>query len=143
MSDFDRQVRERKEHDRLHLHHAVRSLTGTVNREKGYDSGMKLNAEEDAALYDLCRFYDLPDKELSSELTGIDEKLNYLLESRGVMRRRVTLDGDWWRHMAGPVLVRKKTDGAVVNLMQDRLGRYYYQDRANRSEDQDQRQKCL
>ncbi|MBP3873202.1 MAG: ATP-binding cassette domain-containing protein [Lachnospiraceae bacterium] len=131
MSDFDRQVRERKEHDRLHLHHAVRSLTGTVNREKGYDSGMKLNAEEDAALYDLCRFYDLPDKELSSELTGIDEKLNYLLESRGVMRRRVTLDGDWWRHMAGPVLVRKKTDGAVVNLMQDRLGRYYYQDRAN------------
>ena len=103
MSDFDRQVRERKEHDRLHLHHAVRSLTGTVNREKGYDSGMKLNAEEDAALYDLCRFYDLPDKELSSELTGIDEKLNYLLESRGVMRRRVTLDGDWWRHMSGIV----------------------------------------
>ena len=76
MSNFDRQIRDRQSHDRLHLHHAVRSLTGAVNRETVYDSGMNLNAAEDAALYDICRFYGLPDKELSSELTNVEEKLN-------------------------------------------------------------------
>lgn len=130
MSDFDRQVRERKTRDRLHLHLAVHSLTGAVNREKLYDSGMDLNAADDAALYELCRFYGLPDKELPSDLTGTEEKLNYLLESRGVMRRRVTLDGSWWRNMAGPVLCRRKSDGKSVSLLQDAFGRYYFLDRS-------------
>ena len=50
MSDFDKQIRDRKLHDRLHLHRAIRSVTGAVNREKIYDSGMDLHASSDPAL---------------------------------------------------------------------------------------------
>ena len=128
MSDFNKQIRNRQTHDKLHLHRAVQTLTGAVNRETIYDSGMDLNAGSDAALYDICRFFGLPDKELSSDLTELEEKLNYLMDSRGVMRRRVTLDGDWWKNMSGPVLGRMKADGTVIALLPDALNRYFYID---------------
>lgn len=126
MADFDRQIRERKAHDELHLHRAVRSITGAVNREEVLDGGMHLGDGQDAALYDICRHLGLPDKELPSELTDIEEKLTFLLESRGVMRRLVTLDGEWWASMSGPVLARRREDGQYVALFQDALGRYYH-----------------
>ena len=72
MSDFDKQIRERKNHNELHLHRAVHLITGTVNREEIPDSGMHLNDEEDAALYDICRYYGLEDKELSPGIPGSD-----------------------------------------------------------------------
>lgn len=129
MSDFDKQIRERKKHNELHLNRAVHSLSGAVNREEVFDSGMRLNDAENAALYDICRYYHLPDKELSSELTEIEEKMNYLLESRGVMRRMVKLDGAWWRSMSGPVLCRRKESGEYVPLFQGTFGQYCYKDR--------------
>lgn len=128
MSDFDKQIRERKAHNELHLHRAVHSISGAVNREEVPAGGMHLNDAEDAALYDICRYYGLEDKELSSELTDIEEKMNYLLESRGVMRRLVMLDGDWWKSMAGPVLVRRKEDERYTALFQSTFGTYYEKD---------------
>ena len=129
MSRFDEQIRERQRHDRLHLHRAVRCLSGAVNREDILESGMHLSGADDETLYELCRFFGLPDKQLSSDLTDMEEKLNFLLGSRGVMRRRVTLDGAWWKDMSGPVLCRKKDGGAYVPLFQNAFGGYYYKDK--------------
>ena len=129
MSDFDKQIRERKMQDRLHMHRAMNSITGAVNREKIYDSGMDLNADSDAGLYDICRYFGMSDKELPSDLTGIEDKMNYLFESRGVMRRRIMLDGEWWKNMDGPVLCRRVSDGLYMAFLQDSLGRYYTIDR--------------
>ncbi len=132
MSDFDRQIRQRRAHDQLHVSRAVRSLSGAVNREDAPDGGMRLSDAEDAALYDVCRYFGLPDKALPSGLSDLEDKLNDLLESRGVMRRPIRLDGDWRKNMTGPVLCRKAADGAAVALFQDAFGRYYYNDRVQR-----------
>ncbi len=131
---FDEQIRERQGHDALHVRRAVRALAGTVNREQPLGSGMRLNDADDTVLADLCRAFGLPERDVPSELTDFDEKVAYLLESRGVMHRPVTLDGQWWKDMYGPVLVRRREDGAHVALLQDRFGRYYYRDRARGTE---------
>ena len=127
MSDFNRQIRTRKEHDALHLSKAVSDLASAVNRRETV-GGMQADREENIALYELCRYFGLPDSELPSDIVDIEEKLNYLLQDRGVMRRRVTLEGKWWKETAGPVLCTLKGNGHIVALFQDRFGRYCYRE---------------
>ena len=131
MSDFDKQIRKRQEHNKLHFSRAVHSLAGTINRKEIYESGMHLNDAEDASFYEICRFYGFPDIELPSEISGAEEKMNYLLEARGIMRRHITLDDAWWTFMSGPILCKRKKDGEYTALLQNAAGRYYYKDRSS------------
>ena len=125
MAGFDEQIRQRNKYDDIHLKKSYQNLASVVDRTYAGVDSMRLDSNNNTSLYEVCRYYGLEDLDLPSDMTDINEKMDYLLESRGVMRRRVTLKGKWWTNMSGPCLCQKK-DGGTVALFQNMWGHYYW-----------------
>lgn len=68
--------------------------------------------------------------EVPDSITDFNAQLEYVLRPSGIMRRRVELNGEWWRDAAGCML-GSTTDGDVIAIMPSRMSGYEYRDRAS------------
>ncbi|MBQ6233594.1 MAG: ATP-binding cassette domain-containing protein [Clostridia bacterium] len=58
----------------------------------------------------------------------MNDIIDYMVRPLGIMRRRVTLDGRWWRDGDGPLLAAEKETGRVCALIPDAVSGYRYFD---------------
>jgi len=82
-----------------------------------------------SAVEEICRYYRVPfleNEKEEPEGEEHDQTLERLLRPSGVMRRRVYLDGEWWKNASGAFL--GQTQGGAYTALIPRAHGYAYMD---------------
>lgn len=104
---------------------AVNALSSTVSTRRFVQ-----NSAETGVLSQLCSFLGLELPDFDEAIDSFDKRVNLCLRKKGFMKRRVTLEGNWYKDGVGPLLVIKE-DGAAAFLKPGILGGYTYKNEAD------------
>lgn len=75
----------------------------------------------------LLDYFHMERRSFPREIQSLEDAVELLNESAGLILVPTTLEGDWYRTAAGPLLVRDQA-GMDLALLPDWLGRYYFYD---------------
>lgn len=133
MGWFDEQIKERKRRDEENFSEALDEISSIITRkEVGYGDPTSNEAKQESitdAIGQILRYYRIKPKELPSDVSDLQDQLEYLCRPHGIMRRSVELDRGWYKDAVGALLGTKK-DGTTVALIPNRFFGYSYYDRA-------------
>ncbi len=124
---FTEQIKERKRRDEALLEDAFLELNSIIS---GKPLGGALNETRvmKSALDAILHAFRFPEAEIVESAKDIEEQLEYAMRPHGIMWREVTLSSGWYRNAVGPMLARRKSDGAFVALLPRKLAGYDYID---------------
>lgn len=132
MSIFDEQIRARKRSDQEDFVDSIFQIAGSVMGKRLSDALNDDRKVTTDAIGDILKYYRVKASEIPEDIRDMNEMLEVLLRPHGIMRRSVTLDPEWNKKAAGPMLVRKKDDGSVIALIPLGLRHYVYYDHKNK-----------
>ena len=128
MSWFDEQIKTRIRNDQESLENSFVHLSSVVMGKSVLNAAMKSEREKaQNAIGDILRFYHVPAVEVPASMTDVEEILEFLLRPSGVMRRKVTLSGDWYRSGIGALLAQN-ANGDMIALIPDGVAGYRFID---------------
>ena len=128
MSWFDEQIKTRIRNDQDSLENSFVHLSSVVMGKSVLNAAMKSEREKvQNAIGDILRFYHVPAVEVPASMTDVEEILEFLLRPSGVMRRKVTLSGDWYRSGIGALLAQN-ANGDMIALIPDGVAGYRFID---------------
>ena len=128
MSWFDEQIKTRIRNDQESLENSFVHLSSVVMGKSVLNAAMKSEREKvQNAIGDILRFYHVPAVEVPASLQDVEEILEFLLRPSGVMRRKVTLSGDWYRSGIGALLAQN-ANGDMIALIPDGMAGYRFID---------------
>lgn len=78
------------------------------------------------AVEEILKYYHVPSTELPINLKDINEILEFLLRPSGIMRRTVTLDGEWYKDAMGPFLFLSEEGEATALIPKGTRGYTYF-----------------
>ncbi len=116
-----RSIKERKKKEQERLKDSVRALYRGIWRDKNAAQEQEYSSEANA-LYDILEYYKLDKIRIPPTLKE-ESGLSYILRESGMLMRRITLEGEWWKYGGLPLLVTDE-DGEEFALLPDRSGRY-------------------
>lgn len=128
MGFYEEQIRERIEYDDRALGEAYRKMTGAVLGSRMASRLENSGSSADSAIGALLRYYQLKETKIPSKIDSLDEKLEYVLQPHGIMRRRVHLDEGWYKVAYGPFLGMLKDSDGVIVIIPGEFGGYKYFD---------------
>ncbi len=128
MSWFGEQLKERIANDRNLTSDALTGMGNVVNPKKRIYREAK--ADESHTLEEIlkiCRYYhaEVPDKPCTKE--EINDQIDDLLRPSGILKRRVKLEGKWWKNSICPLLAAT-SGGGVTALIPGKTGGYTMSD---------------
>ncbi|MEG0598271.1 MAG: NHLP family bacteriocin export ABC transporter permease/ATPase subunit, partial [Oscillospiraceae bacterium] len=127
MGWFDEQIKQRIQADNDAFSDAFSTMAEVVAGRGEESSHLNERQKTKSTVDEILHFYHVKSTELPDELIDLDEQLEYLLRPSGVMRRRVTLDGNWYQDAVGAFLGTLKT-GGIVALLPHKLSGYTFFD---------------
>ncbi|MBQ6595017.1 MAG: ATP-binding cassette domain-containing protein [Clostridia bacterium] len=127
MGWFDEQIEYRKRHERELLSDSFENLSRSITGRRTI-SHLKDEADVTDAVSDLMRHLGLKEKEAPAKIHGLEDRLDFLLSSTGVLYREVQLRRGWHRDAMGPMITSLKADGTVVAVLPSNLGGYEFTD---------------
>ncbi|MEF9939023.1 MAG: NHLP bacteriocin export ABC transporter permease/ATPase subunit [Clostridium sp.] len=127
MGWFDEQIKQRIQADNDAFSDAFSTMAEVVAGHMAQSPPLNERQKTKSAVDEILHFYHVKSTELPDELIDLDEQLEYLLRPSGVMRRRVTLDGNWYQDAVGAFLGTLKT-GSIVALLPHKLSGYTFFD---------------
>ena len=119
---FTDQIDARQQHDAEMFSGAFAALASVL--DKRMPAGDNIPAI-DNALSKVLRSIGLAAPEIPEDITGADERVEYVLRVTGAMRRRVKLTDGWWRESGGSML-GSTVDGDVVAITEHGMQGYQY-----------------
>lgn len=127
MGWFDEQIEERKKAERELLNDSfeliARSITG-----KSVTGFMGEGADVSNAVSRLLNYYHIPEKEVPKKLVSLEDRLDFLLSSTGILYREVRLEKGWHRDAMGVLITSLANGDGVVTVLPGKYGRYEYID---------------
>ena len=104
MGWFDEQIRTRKQNDEKVFFDAFIGLSSVVMGKKA--AAFTRNERERAhdAIEEILKFYHIHAEPLPKGVDSVSDQLEFLLRPSGIMRREVSLKGDWYKDSMGPLL---------------------------------------
>ena len=124
MGLFDEQLNARQENDREAIKRSLGRLGAAVTGR--VQSSVSYHLAEDA-VQEIFDWFEVKPLEPPSFMTGFDDRLNFMLNPTGILRRTVKLTGRWWKDAAGPMLAFT-AEGEAVALFPRRFGGYGWND---------------
>jgi NHLM bacteriocin system ABC transporter ATP-binding protein len=123
---YEDQIRDRVKKNNERVAEALRGLASVVIGKTIVSK--RSDRPTHSAVEEICRFYKVPFPENEKTLEGEehDQLLERLLRPSGVMRRRVRLEGEWWKNASGAFLGQTQS-GAYTALI-PKTGGYTYMD---------------
>ncbi len=124
MGWFEEQIRQRKLADQEDFDESFISLASAV---LGSRAAIRLSDGRSMSKHAIDRilvYYHKKPAEIPDEITDFDEQLDFALRPHSIMRRRIRLDADWYKHSFGPVLAFRKDSGSAEALIPDSFGIY-------------------
>ena len=129
MSLYDDQIRARKSIDQENFSESFRQMAEIVDGKK-IDDALKNDKENTLnAIGQILKYYRFKPKEVPQDLDNMDDILEYMMRPHGIMRRTVRLNKGWYNEATAPMLVTRKSDGALVALFPMGIKRYCYFDK--------------
>ncbi len=127
MGWFDDQIEFRKKHERELLNDSFENIARAVTGLKTRSSILDESDVGDAVSM-LLKYLNIKEKEVPAKIHGLQDRLDYLLSSTGVLYREVTLTGGWHEDAMGAMIASLAEDGTVIALLPSDLGGYEYND---------------
>ena len=128
MSWFDEQIKTRIKNDQEGLESSFIQLSSVVMGKAVLNTSLKSEREKAKnAIEDILSFYHVPKAEIPASMTEVEDILEFLLRPSGVMRRKVTLTGDWYTNGIGALLAQNAA-GDMIALIPDGLSGYRFID---------------
>ncbi len=105
MGWFDKQIKDRINNDNDSVENSFFDMTSVLmgKSKKAFVINNKRIITH-SAVEEICKFYHVVISDIPDNITDINEQLEYMLRPSGIMKRRVALEGDWWKDCNGPML---------------------------------------
>ena len=127
MGWFDEQIEFRKKHERELLNDSFENIARAVTGRKRM-SFFKDDADVSDAVSALLKHFGIKEKEVPRKIKGLQDRLDYLLSSTGILYREVVLKKGWHKDAMGAMITTMREDGTVVAVLPSELGGYEYTD---------------
>ncbi|XME03581.1 ATP-binding cassette domain-containing protein [Lachnospiraceae bacterium C1.1] len=128
MGWFDSQIKLRKKNDEENFERTFRKMASAVTGERRAYSAVDEKEKAENAIEDIAKYYHLPKKEIPSKISLIEEKLDYVFHTSGIMYRQVELTPLWRKDASGVFLAFRKLNGTPTALIPSGLFGYRYFD---------------
>ena len=126
MGWFDEQIKQRKLKDEEVFEEAFIEIADAVLGE-GLTASLKSDSRiAKDAIDEIAKYYRVKTTDVPSEVTNVDEQLEYLFRPYGIMRRNVKLTEGWYRDAIGPMLATSSEDANLLALTPSGLKGYSY-----------------
>ena len=126
MGWFDEQIKQRKLKDEEVFEEAFIEIADAVLGE-GLTASLKSDSRiAKDAIDEIAKYYRVKTTDVPSEVTNVDEQLEYLFRPYGIMRRNVKLTEGWYRDAIGPMLATSSEDANLLALTPSGLNGYSY-----------------
>ena len=126
MGWFDEQIEYRKKHERELLADSIENIARSVTGRR-IGSELKDQADISDAVSGLLKYMGVKEKEVPPQISGLQDRLDYLLSSTGILYREVILTKGWHTDAMGPMIASLK-DGTVILALPSAMGGYEYTD---------------
>ncbi len=127
MGWFDEQIRDRKLHDEEAFEDSFLKIAGSVmGKRLAISAENQISAKD--AVGDILKYYRIRVTDIPSELTDVNEQIDYLLRPHGIMRRNVTLEQHWHKDAYGAMLAKRRDTGSMTSLIPGKMGGYTFFD---------------
>ena len=127
MGWFDDQIEYRKKAERELLSDSFENIARSVTGRR-ISSSLRNQADVSDAVSGLLKHLGIKERELPPGITGLEDRLDYLLSSTGVLYREVLLTKGWHADAMGDMICSLKDSGAVVAMLPAAMGGYRYVD---------------
>ncbi len=128
MGIFDDQIKERLQNDNEIFSDAFSEMSSVVMGKKfSADAVNDKTKQTKNAVDDILKYFHIKSQEIPSDVTDLDDELEFLLRPSGIMRRSVTLSDKWYLNGIGPLLGTLK-DGRIIALIPSGFSGYKYFD---------------
>ena len=127
MGWFDEQIEFRKKRERELLSDSFENIARSVAGRKTVSS-FQDDADVSDAVSALLKHLGVKEKEVPAKIKGLQDRLDFLLSSTGVLYREVILTKGWHADAMGAMIATLKDDGAVVAVLPSDMGGYEYTD---------------
>ena len=127
MGWFDDQIEFRKKHEKELLRDSIELLARSVTGRKIRSS---LADQEDVsdAVAGLLKYFGFKERETPANTRGLQDRLDFLLSSTGILYREVILKKGWHADAMGPMITSLREEGTVITVLPSHMGGYEYED---------------
>ena len=126
MGWFDEQIEFRKRHERELLSDSIENIARSVTGRK-ISTELKNQADISDAVSGLLKYMGVKDREVPPNISGLQDRLDFLLSPTGILYREVILSKGWHADAMGPMITSLK-DGTVILLLPAATGGYEFTD---------------
>ena len=127
MGWFDEQIESRKKHERELLSGSFENIARSVTGRR-IGSTLKDDAGVNDAVSALLKYMGVKEKEVPANISGLRDRLDYLLSSTGILYREIVLPKGWQQDAMGAMIGSLTDSGTVVALLPSHHGGYEYTD---------------
>ena len=128
MGWFDEQIEFRKKHERELLSDSFENLAKSVTGRRMGFTEIKKEADVSDAVSALLKYMGVKEKEVPPKISGLQDRLDYLLSSTGILYREVILTRGWHADAMGPMIASLREEGTVIAVLPSDMGGYEYTD---------------
>ncbi len=130
MGWFEKQIKQRDDLDQQMFEDSFFRAAGVV---LGHRIAAKIKDEHTVtkqAIDDILKYYHCKSSDIPKSIKEHEAQLDHALRPYGIMKRRITLEENWWKDAFGPILAYKKDGGEPVALLPCRIYGYSFLDRS-------------
>ncbi len=127
MGWFDEQIEFRKKHERELLGDSIENIARSVTGRK-ISSVLKDQADISDAVSGLLKHMGVKEREAPPNISGLQDRLDFLLSSTGILYREVILKKGWHADAMGPMITSLQSDGTVILVLPSATGGYDFTD---------------
>ena len=128
MGWFDEQIEFRKKHERELLGDSFEEIARSVTGRRLGFSELHREADVSDAVSALLRYMGVKEKEVPAKISGLQDRLDYLLSSTGILYREVILTRGWHSDAMGAMITTLKDSGTVIAVLPSGMGGFEYTD---------------
>lgn len=127
MGWFDEQIEYRKKRERELLSDSFENIAHSITGGR-IGSVFDENADVSDAISQLLKYFRIQEKDIPPKIKSLEDRLDYLLSSSGIMYREVLLEKGWHKDAMGVMITTMQPDGTVVTILPGPFGGYIYID---------------
>ena len=127
MGWFDEQIEYRKKRERELLADSFENVAHSLTGGR-IGSVFDENADVNDAIAQLLKYFRIQEKDVPHKIKTLEDRLDFLLSSSGIMYREVLLEKGWYKDAMGVLITTMQSDGAIVTVLPGPFGGYVYSD---------------
>lgn len=129
MSGFGEQIQNRIRNDLNQVSDALTQVADAIDGQGRFRAHETSTQLLEAEVRRICHYFGLNLPDNTTVEGSVNDMIDRLVRPLGIMRRRVALQGDWWKNGDGPLLAVIKENSEMCALIPGSLTGYYYYDR--------------